>query len=63
LRGGQAGSMVTEEIVAKYREFTPAAEILSIEPNGHELWKPDFDAYIVAIGKFLARVDAIAQAG
>jgi len=63
VRGGQAGSMVTEEIAAKYRDFAPRAEILTIEPNGHELWKPDFDNYITTIGNFLARVDAAAHAG
>jgi pimeloyl-ACP methyl ester carboxylesterase len=62
VRGGQAGSMVTEEIAAKYREFAPAAEILTIVSNGHELWKPDFDSYITTIGNFLARVDAASRA-
>ena len=62
VRGGQAGSMVTEEVIAKYREYAPVAEILTIEPNGHELWKPDFDAYIDALGNFLARIDTTAAA-
>jgi len=58
LRGGQSGSMVTEEIVAKYREFAPRAEILTIEANGHELWKPDFAVYMAIIENFLARIDS-----
>ena len=57
LRGGQSGSMVTEEIITQYRRFSPRAEILTIEANGHELWKPDFDSYIATIGNFLARID------
>jgi pimeloyl-ACP methyl ester carboxylesterase len=57
VRGGQANSMVTEEIAARYRESLPSAAILTIEANGHELWKPDFDTYIRVIRDFLSRVD------
>ena len=57
VRGAQAGSMVTAEVAANYQEHCPGVEIITLENNGHELWKPDFDSYIGAIGKFLARVD------
>jgi pimeloyl-ACP methyl ester carboxylesterase len=62
LRGALEGSMVTEEIAAKYREFLPGAEIVTLARNGHELWKPDFESYIGAIGQFLSRIDAAPQA-
>jgi len=57
VRGAQAGSMVTAEVASKYQEHCPGVEIITLENNGHELWKPDFDEYIGAIGNFLARVD------
>lgn len=57
MRGAQAGSMVTAEVAAKYQEYRPGVEIITLENNGHELWKPDFDSYIEAIGDFLSRVD------
>jgi len=57
VRGAQAGSMVTAEVAAQYRESRPDVEIITLENNGHELWKPDFDGYIGAIGDFLGRVD------
>ena len=57
LRGAQPGSMATEEVVAKYREHLSRVEIITLAHNGHELWKPDFDSYIGAIGNFLSRVD------
>ncbi len=61
LRGALEGSMVTEEIAAKYREFLPRAEIITLTRNGHELWKPDFESYIGAIGQFLSRIDLAPQ--
>jgi len=57
MRGARPGSMVTTEVAAKYQEHCPSVEIITLENNGHELWKPDFDSYIYAIGSFLARVD------
>jgi pimeloyl-ACP methyl ester carboxylesterase len=57
LRGAQTGSMVTDEIAAKYREHRPDVEIITLEHNGHELWKPDFDSYVGAIGECLSRID------
>jgi pimeloyl-ACP methyl ester carboxylesterase len=57
LRGAQTGSMVTAEVVAKYQEHLPGAEILTLEHNGHELWKPDFESYLGAIGNFLSGID------
>lgn len=59
LRGAQTGSMVTTEVAAKYHEYLPGAEILTLEHNGHELWKPDFESYIEAIRNFLSRIDPI----
>ena len=58
LYGAQAGSMVTAEVIAQYREHLPAVEMLILENNGHELWKPDFDSYLDAIANFLTRIDA-----
>jgi len=57
VRGAKPGSMVTAEVAAKYLEYVPGAEFLTLERNGHELWKPDFESYIGAIGGFLSRID------
>ena len=57
MRGAQPGSMVTAEVEAKYQEHRPGIEIITLENNGHELWRPDFDSYIEAIGDFLSHVD------
>jgi pimeloyl-ACP methyl ester carboxylesterase len=57
LKGGQTGSMVTAEIAATYLERLKAGEIVTLEQNAHELWRPDFESYINAIRTFLERVD------
>jgi len=57
LKGGQPGSMVTAEVGAMYLEHLRAAEIVTLDKNAHELWRPDFDSYIGAIRAFLERVD------
>ena len=41
-----------------YKDNLPAVEMLILENNGHELWKPDFDSYLDAIANFLTRIDA-----
>jgi pimeloyl-ACP methyl ester carboxylesterase len=57
LKGGQPGSLITPEIAAMYRERLQQAEIVTLDRNAHELWRPDFDSYIAAIRTFLERVD------
>jgi pimeloyl-ACP methyl ester carboxylesterase len=57
LKGGQPGSLITPEIAAMYRERLKQAEIVTLDRNAHELWRPDFDSYITAIRTFLERVD------
>jgi pimeloyl-ACP methyl ester carboxylesterase len=57
LKGGQPGSMVTGEIAAKYLERLNQGEIVTLDRNAHELWRPDFESYIGAIRAFLKRVD------
>src|SRR5882672_3012633 len=55
LKGGQPGSMVTAEIAAKYLERLKQGEIVTLDQNAHELWRPDFESYIGAIRAFLER--------
>jgi pimeloyl-ACP methyl ester carboxylesterase len=57
LKGGQAGSMVTAEVAAKYLERLKEGEIVTLDKNAHELWRPDFESYMSAIRAFLQRVD------
>ncbi len=57
LRGGQPGALVTDEVAARYRQHLERMRLVTLPPNGHELWKPDFDGYIGAVGDFLAELD------
>jgi len=57
LRGGQPETRVTEEFAAMYRERLSDVEIVTLERSGHNLWEPDFDAYLGAIRRFLERLD------
>ncbi len=57
LKGGQPGSLITAEVAATYLERLKDAEIVTLDQNAHELWRPDFDSYIGAIRSFLERVD------
>ncbi len=57
LKGGQPGSLITAEVAATYLERLKDAEIVTLDQNAHELWRPDFDSYIGAIRAFLERVD------
>ena len=57
LKGGQTGSMISAEIAAMYLERLKKGEIVTLDKNAHELWRPDFESYIGAIRAFLERVD------
>jgi len=57
LKGGRPGSMVSAEIGAKYLERLKQGEVVTLDQNAHELWRPDFESYIGAIRAFLERVD------
>ena len=57
LKGGQSGSMVTAEVAAMYLARLKEGEIVTLDQNAHELWRPDFESYIGAIRAFLKRVD------
>jgi pimeloyl-ACP methyl ester carboxylesterase len=57
LKGGQPGSLITSEIAAMYLERLNEAEIVTLDRNAHELWRPDFESYIGAIRSFLERID------
>lgn len=58
LRGGQPGVMATDEVVERYRRHLPALQVATLPDNGHELWRPDFAAYIGAVRDFLQQLDA-----
>ncbi len=57
LRGGQPGSRVTDEMAAMYLERLRSADLVTLDRNGHDLWKPDFEDYIGAIGNFIELLD------
>ncbi len=63
LKGGQPGSLITSEIAAMYLERLKEAEIVTLDRNAHELWRPDFESYIGAIQSFLERVDKAHRRG
>ena len=61
LRGGQAGVLVTDEIAAMYRRHLTRARLVTLPAAGHELWQPDFDAYVGAVRSFVEQLDAAAN--
>ncbi len=63
IKGGQPGSLITSEIAAMYLERLKEAEIVTLDRNAHELWRPDFESYIGAIQSFLERVDKAHRRG
>ena len=44
-------------LTAMYLERLKKGEIVTLEQNAHELWRPDFESYISAIRTFLEGVD------
>jgi pimeloyl-ACP methyl ester carboxylesterase len=58
VRGGQRGSLVTSEVASMYLQHLPRVDIVTLVDSGHEIWRPDFRAYIDLIGDFLDRADA-----
>jgi pimeloyl-ACP methyl ester carboxylesterase len=63
IRGGRKGSLVSDEVVERYRAAYPAVEVELIPDQGHDLWSRDVATYLATIGPFLARIDADALAG
>lgn len=63
IKGGQPGSLITSEIAAMYLERLKEAEIVTLDRNAHELWRPDFESYIGTIQSFLERVDTAHRRG
>jgi pimeloyl-ACP methyl ester carboxylesterase len=57
LRGGQPGALVTDEVAAMYRQRLAQVRLVTLEYNGRELWRPDFDSYIGEVGKFLENLN------
>jgi pimeloyl-ACP methyl ester carboxylesterase len=62
IRGGRKGSLVSDEVVERYRAAYPAVEVELIPDQGHDLWSRDVPTYLATIGPFLARIDAAATA-
>lgn len=58
LRGGKAGSMLSEEDARRYRRRLRRARIVVFEDSGHELWDPDRDRYLHELRAFLQEIDA-----
>jgi pimeloyl-ACP methyl ester carboxylesterase len=56
LRGGRRGSIVTDEVAARWRESLPAAELATLPDAGHDLWGRDAEAYLAALLPFLERI-------
>ena len=57
LRGTEPGALVTDEVVARYRESVPGIEVVPVPGSGHDLWRPDPHVFPRTLASFLDRVD------
>jgi len=57
LRGMQQGALLTDQDVSLYLAHLPGAEVIELYDSGHELWKPDYCAFLRIIEAFLREVD------
>lgn len=57
LRGTQEGALLSAEHVEQYRRHLPQAEVVEFWESGHELWRPNYERYIVVIKDFLGRIN------
>ncbi len=58
IRGGRKGSLVSDEIVAQYRDAYPDVQVARIPDQGHDLWSRDVPTYLATLEPFLAAIDA-----
>jgi pimeloyl-ACP methyl ester carboxylesterase len=56
LRGGQKGSVLTQEEAAKVRQSLKRAEVITFEQSGHNLKAPDYELLVNTILEFHARL-------
>lgn len=61
IRGGQPGSILTEEKVKMYLQRLRNAKDVVFEGSGHEFWKPDYNRAIRTIKAFLEQIDSSMQ--
>jgi pimeloyl-ACP methyl ester carboxylesterase len=57
LRGMQQWALLSDQDVSLYLAHLPRAEVIEMHDSGHELWKPDYDAFMRIIEAFLREVD------
>jgi hypothetical protein len=59
LRGMQQGALLSDQHSSLYRAHLPQVEVIEMHESGHELWKPDYDAFVRIIETFLREVDGM----
>ncbi len=57
LRGMQQGALLSDQDVSLYLAHLPRAEVIEMHNSGHELWMPDYSAFVRTVEAFLREVD------
>jgi len=57
LRGMQQGALLSDQDASLYRTHLSRVEVIDMHDSGHELWKPDYSAFLRIIEAFLREVD------
>lgn len=57
LRGMQRGALLSDQDVSLYRTHLSRVEVIEMHESDHELWKPDYYAFVRIIEAFLREVD------
>jgi pimeloyl-ACP methyl ester carboxylesterase len=63
LRGMEEGARLSDDLVEKYRQRLPQAQIIEFPESGHELWKPSYERFVRTIKEFLQEIDALKTSG
>jgi pimeloyl-ACP methyl ester carboxylesterase len=58
MRGGASDSLLPEEEARKYLQQLRTAQVVLFKDSGHDLTKPDYEAYINTLKAFLAEIDS-----
>jgi pimeloyl-ACP methyl ester carboxylesterase len=58
IRGGQRGTIVDDEMEARYREALPRINVAMLAHASHDLWSRDVDAYVRVLQSFLGDCDS-----
>lgn len=56
IRGGKSSALTADE-GKRYLSTLPKAQLITFEDSGHEVYKPDYERFIVTIENFLKSLD------